>query len=80
MPPLSPWLAKVLRERREAAGISQEELAHRAELHPTYISLVERVKRNLTLNALDRIAQGLEVPASKIVAEAERARSRGDKR
>ncbi len=77
MPTLSPWLAVVIRKRRSAAGMSQEELADRAELHRTYISLVERMKRNLTVDALDRIASGLGVPASRLLAEAEAARNKG---
>ena len=77
MPNLSPWLADAIRKRREAAGISQEELADRAELHRTYVSLVERSKRNVTVDALDRIASGLGVPASRLLAEAETTRSKG---
>jgi len=57
--------------------MSQEELADRAELHRTYISLVERVKRNVTVDALDRIASGLRVPASRLLSEAESARNKG---
>jgi transcriptional regulator with XRE-family HTH domain len=72
---LSIALAAAIRRRRLAAGISQEELADRAHLHRTYISLVERAKRNLTVDALDRLAAGLGVLGSTLVAEAERARS-----
>ena len=61
---------------RNRPGISQEELADRANLHRTYISLVERARRNLTVDALDRIARGLTVPASRLLAEAESARNR----
>jgi len=39
--------------------------------------LVERVKRNVTVDALDRIASGLGVPASRLIAEAETARNKG---
>jgi transcriptional regulator with XRE-family HTH domain len=77
LPKLSPWLADAIRKRRAAAGMSQEELADRAELHRTYISLVERMKRNLTVDALDRIASGLGVSASRLLAEAEAARNKG---
>lgn len=76
MPGLSPHLAGVIRRHRESAGLSQEELADRASLHRTYISLVERVRRNLTVDALDRIAAGLGLPASRLLAEAENARTR----
>jgi transcriptional regulator with XRE-family HTH domain len=74
---LSPWIADAIRKRRSAADMSQEELADRAELHRTYISLVERMKRNLTVDALDRIAAGLGVSASRLLAEAEAARNKG---
>lgn len=38
---LSPWLARSIRERREARGLSQQDLARGTNLHRTYISLVE---------------------------------------
>lgn len=76
MAALSTWVAAAIRRNRLAAGISQEELADRAALHRTYVSLIERAKRNLTIDALDRIASGLDVPASVLVSEAESARSR----
>ncbi len=75
MPGLSLWLAGAIRRHREAAGLSQEELADRAHLHRTYISLIERVRRNLTVDALDRLATALGVSASRLLAEAESARS-----
>jgi transcriptional regulator with XRE-family HTH domain len=77
MASLSPWLAAAIRRHRTAAGLSQEELADRVGLHRTYVSLVERARRNLTVDALDRLAAGLSMSASKLVSEAERARARG---
>lgn len=77
---LSSWVAAAIRTHREAAGLSQEELADRAELHRTYISLVERFRRNPTVDALDRICEGLGIRASALLEEAERARARGVKR
>ena len=35
-----------LRQCRKAAGFTQEQLAYRAGLHPTYVSLLERGERN----------------------------------
>ena len=35
-----------LRQCRKAAGFTQEQLAHLASLHPTYVSLLERGQRN----------------------------------
>jgi transcriptional regulator with XRE-family HTH domain len=43
---LDRTLGANLRLRREVAGLTQEQLAHLADLHPTYISLLERGQRN----------------------------------
>jgi len=52
---------KKLRQLREDAGISQEELAARAGLDRSYISLVERGRRSPTVNTLAKIAAVLSV-------------------
>ena len=48
-----------LREVRETAGISQEKLAELAGLHRTYVSSVERGKRNISLRNIEAIAVAL---------------------
>ena len=60
-------LAHNLRRLRVTAGLSQEELADRAGLHRTYISSVERAQRNVSLENLFKIAQGLEVSAQDLL-------------
>jgi transcriptional regulator with XRE-family HTH domain len=56
-----------LREIRIARGLSQEDLAHRAGLHRTHISLIERNRRSVRLETLERLAKALDVdPASLI--------------
>ena len=60
-------LARNLRRLRLSAGLSQEELADRAGLHRTYISSVERAQRNVSLENLFKLAQGLEVSAQDLV-------------
>ena len=50
-----------MRALRRERGWSQEELAHRASLHRTYVSSVERCVRNPTLTVLDKIATALDV-------------------
>jgi transcriptional regulator with XRE-family HTH domain len=50
----------VQKARRER-GVSQEELAHLAKIHQTYLSGVERGKRNPSIMVLDRIAAALGV-------------------
>ena len=54
-------------ERRELLGISQEELAHRAGLHRTYISDIERGARNPSLKTLSRLADALEISTSDLI-------------
>ena len=51
----------VAQQRRKALGISQEELAHLTDLHRTYISDVERGARNISLQSMHKLAQGLRV-------------------
>lgn len=53
---------------RQAQGLSQEELADRADLHRTYISGVERGVRNPTVTVLEKLAQGLQTPLPELVS------------
>jgi transcriptional regulator with XRE-family HTH domain len=50
-----------LQRLRRDKGLSQEELAHRADVHQTYLSGVEGGKRNPSVGVLERIADGLGV-------------------
>jgi transcriptional regulator with XRE-family HTH domain len=50
-----------LQRLRRDKGLSQEELAHRANMHQTYLSGVEGGKRNPSVGVLERIAGGLGV-------------------
>ena len=56
-----------VRRLREAQGLPQDELAHRAGIHVTYLSGVENGHRNITLNVLSRIAGALGVSEAEIV-------------
>jgi len=62
---MHPILAKFgsrVRELRRNAGVSQEELAARCQLHRTYIGGIERGERNVGLINVHAIAQALELP------------------
>lgn len=48
-----------LQNARRDRGLSQEELAHKAKIHQTYLSGVERGKRNPSILVLQRIAKAL---------------------
>jgi transcriptional regulator with XRE-family HTH domain len=50
-----------VRQLRKQKDISQEELAHRADLHRTYIGMIERAEKNITLLNIEKIANALEV-------------------
>jgi transcriptional regulator with XRE-family HTH domain len=58
---LRPALGRKVRELRDARGLSQEQLAERASMHWTYISGIERGRRNPGLNALAQLAGALGV-------------------
>lgn len=51
--------AKNLRKARLALGISQEELADRADLHRTYIGSVERGERNITIDNMEKLSKAV---------------------
>jgi transcriptional regulator with XRE-family HTH domain len=73
-PSISKLFGAAVRQRRMAAGLSQEALAERAGLHPTYVSMVERGVRNPTLDVAARIAKALKVGLPKLVEEAQQRR------
>jgi len=54
--------------------MSQEALAEKARLHRTYIGMVERAERNVSVDKLDQIATALAVRASVLLQHAERLR------
>ena len=55
-----------VRQMREAAGLSQEELAHRASVHVTYLSGVENGRRNPTVLVVGRLALALDTAAARL--------------
>ena len=74
MEPIATKFGKVVRRWREQAGISQEELATRAGLHRTYISLIERGKRTASIEVVRRVADALNTTMSELISEAEKRR------
>jgi transcriptional regulator with XRE-family HTH domain len=60
-------LAVNLRKLRQARGLSQEELAHRAEIDRTYISALERSVYAAGIDVVDRLAQALGVEAADLL-------------
>ena len=50
---------KIVRERRRDLDLTQEELAEKSDLHPTYIGSVERGERNIALENIIALAREL---------------------
>jgi transcriptional regulator with XRE-family HTH domain len=67
-----------VRSRRQALGISQEELAHRAGINRTYIGSLESGERNPSLDNIARLARGLGCDAAELVAGLQELAGRRD--
>lgn len=64
-------LAANLRRYRQIAGLSQEELAHRADIDRTYISSLERCQYAAGIDVVDRLARELGVEAHDLLRPAQ---------
>jgi transcriptional regulator with XRE-family HTH domain len=62
-------LGDSIRSCRKRAGFSQETLAEKADLHPVYISTVERGAKTISMDALMRIAEALRVRLGELVRD-----------
>jgi transcriptional regulator with XRE-family HTH domain len=58
-----------VRRYRTSLGISQEKLAERCGLHRTYISAIERFRRSIALENIQRIASALGVDAYMLLID-----------
>jgi transcriptional regulator with XRE-family HTH domain len=71
-PELKSAFGKFVRRRRLAAGLTQGGLAHRSGSTATFISLVEDGHKAASIVSIHRLATGLGVKASVLIAEWER--------
>lgn len=67
--PLVAVFAENVRRRRLELGLSQEVLAERAGVHRTYIGMLERSEKNVTIYNIWRLALALEVEPSELLME-----------
>jgi XRE family transcriptional regulator, stress-response regulator len=72
-PPSRSALGRVIRRLRTERALSIEALAGAADMHPTYLSGIERGHYNPSWDKLGKLAAALEVPLSDIVREVERS-------
>lgn len=56
-----------VREARIEKGLSQEQLAHIADVHRTYIGMIERAEKNITLINIEKIANALNVNITELL-------------
>lgn len=61
-----------VRQFRKENNLSQEELSFRAELHRTYIGMIERAEKNITLINIEKIAKALNVEIKELFYEAKK--------
>jgi len=62
-------LAIKIKSQRNKIGISQEKLAEKCNFDRTYISLLERAKRNPSYLSLEKLCYGLEMELSDLLKE-----------
>lgn len=67
--PMSKRFGKRLREARLRVGLSQEELAAKARLHRTYVGMIERAKRNITLSNAESLAKALGMKLFELIRD-----------
>jgi len=72
MPELEQAAGRVLAERRRKSGHTQESLAEACDLHPTYVSQLERGLKSPTLRVLFRLAEAMGVSPGTLVKGMER--------
>lgn len=55
-----------VRDLRKKQGLSQEELSFKADLHRTYIGMIERAEKNISLINIEKIANALNISINEI--------------
>ena len=58
---------KRVRDERTKLGISQEKLGERAKVHRTYIGMIERAEKNITLTNMEKIARALGLKVGDLI-------------
>jgi transcriptional regulator with XRE-family HTH domain len=70
-PAFQSALGRAVKERRQELGLTQEQLANDTDLHQRWLSNVETGKRNPSYASLRRLAAGLDLSTSDLIARAE---------
>lgn len=65
-----------VRHYRSEMGLTQEALAHKADIDRTYVASLETGKRNVSLDLIGALAAALEIDAGKLVTGIEKAQGK----
>ena len=65
--PILLLFGKNVQKHRMDQQLSQEQLADKAGVHRTYIGMVERAEKNITLKNIEKIANALQVKISDLL-------------
>lgn len=65
--PILLQFGKNVQEYRRRQQISQEQLAESAGVHRTYIGMIERAEKNITLLNIAKIANALKISPSALL-------------
>jgi len=76
-PTFQTALGLAVKARRQELGLSQLQLATDSGLHQRWLSNVETGKRNPSYGSLRRLAAGLDLPTSELLARAEQVEAGG---
>ena len=63
-------LGKAIRAGRHEMKLSQEDFAERCDIHRTYVGAIERGEANVSWQNISRVARGLKVKPSALIARA----------
>lgn len=66
METISAVIGSRIKGFRKRKKLSQEQLAERCNLHPTYIGQLERGEKNATLESIQKVATGLDIPLEQL--------------
>ena len=61
------FMGRKIRHYREKMGLSQEEFGKKAKFHRTYIGMIERGEKNMTITNIQRVAQALGVNVKDLI-------------
>ena len=65
-------LGQIIQRLRKEKGLSQEDFAHQCGVHRTYIGVIERGEKSMSIVTTAKIAKALDLTLSQLLAELEK--------